>query len=424
MSEDNNNDDKKELNSDTPENEVEEFEEQYDESDYTGDIDAYDLDAPESKLDKMKNFFSDTFEKVKLSTSKLFNRKKTIQLSSPSSANVEEIEREVKVTFKDQLSYKLKQLELGRMVQAVFDPDSRTRINQIAAITLSVVGIYGTGKMIALAIKGKESIVLSKVATQQLSPSSINDNEITAIKNNNIFKTSSGASSTPLVSKTKKFTPEKCKRATRPTSLPVKLINTVVLQDSIKSVASVQVRGKLESFREGENIQSMAKIDKITRLELIIKNLKSGECEVIRNDKVPRTTTPKISVMSPSQSRRYKRNQKKVKGITNDGNNFKIKKALLNDQLKDLSALLTQARAIKIENPDGTLSFKIVEIEPGSIFSTLGIQNEDVITHIGGDPIRSMNEIMSLFGKLRNLSSLQLRVNRMGSSSDLKYSFE
>lgn len=393
-------------------------------SDSTGEYDAIDLDAKPSKLDKFKDFFSNGFYKLKNSATNIFNKKKTFTLSRPSNETNNEPTRDTKITVVDKLQYKLKQLELGRIVHNIFDPSSRSQINNVTILILTIGSVYFSGKLLALILKGKENAKLMKVASTQLSASSINASEINNIKNNNIFKTSSGEMSTPVVSDQRKFTPEKCEKASRPSSLPVKLVNTVVLQDSVKSVASVQVRGKLESFREGESIPTMAKIDKITRLELIIKNLKSGECELIRNNNVPEISAPKISVMSPAQSNRYKQQQKKVQGISNNGNNFKIKKSLLNEQLKDLSVLLTQARAIKIENPDGTLAFKLVEIEPGSIFSTLGVQNEDIITHIGGEPIRSMNEIMSLFGRLRSLSSLNLKVNRMGSDTDLKYSFE
>lgn len=410
---------------DKNEDQIEELNEQEDSSsDFTGEFDALDLDAKPSRLESIKDSFTNNLYKIKTSISIIFNKKKTFTLAKVKADTSDEPTRNVKITIIDKLQYKVKQLELGRIVQNIYDPSSRSQINHITILILTVGSVYFSGKLLALILKGKENAKLTKVASAQLSASSINASEINNIKNNNIFKTSSGEVSTPILTDQKRFNPEKCEKASRPSSLPVKLVNTVVLQDSVKSVASVQVRGKLESFREGESIPTMAKIDKITRLELIIKNLKSGECELIRNNNVPEITSPKISVMSPSQSNRFKQQQKKVKGITNNGNNFKIKKSLINEQLKDLSALLTQARAIKIENPDGTLSFKLVEIEPGSIFSTLGVQNEDIITHIGGEPIRSMNEIMSLFGRLRSMSNLNLKVNRMGSDTDLKYSFE
>ena len=92
--------------------------------------------------------------------------------------------------------------------------------------------------------------------------------------------------------------------------------------------------------------------------------------------------------------------------------------------MKNIQQILTQARAIKITNPDGSLSFKIVEITPGSVYSSLGIQNEDIITHINGKPISNLNEVMGLFGGIQNMSKLNISVNRSGSQQDLDYQFQ
>ena len=49
-----------------------------------------------------------------------------------------------------------------------------------------------------------------------------------------------------------------------------------------------------------------------------------------------------------------------------NGNSFKIKRDLLDEKLKDINSLLTEAKAIPIQNPDGSMSFKIEQIQPGS----------------------------------------------------------
>lgn len=400
---------------DSPEEEILDTSEEY-----TGDIPV----APkESKFQKVQDLVFNLKNSFAGLLTKILPRKKAFQVPKK-----DEVARaDVKITLIDKVQFKLKQWELEKLVQKIFDPNSRNAINKITIIALCGIGTYGAGKSLALILKGKSSPKLNKVATAKLNPTRLSSADIARIKTVNIFKTNVPETNNTgkLADTKKKKVPEICTKASRKSDLPIKLINTVVLQDEVKSVASVQVRGdKLESFRLGEKIQSFAKIDKITRLGLVVKNLKTGECESIESNQKGKITTPRISVMSPTQSRAFKRNQKKIKGISNDGNNFKISKKIINDQLKDLSSLLTQARAIKITNPDGTLSFKIVEIEPGGIFATLGVQNEDIITHINGRPISNMNEVMGLFSRLRNLSSLNLNLNRGGSDTELSYAFE
>jgi type II secretory pathway component PulC len=153
-----------------------------------------------------------------------------------------------------------------------------------------------------------------------------------------------------------------------------------------------------------------------------VKNLESGVCESIASEKARETRSP-ISVMSPSQSRQFKAN-KKMSGIDNVGNKFAISKALLDDKMKDIASILTQARAIKIQNPDGSLAFKLTEMDPQGIFPYLGLQDQDIITSINGKPIYDMNEVMGLFARIKNLDNLQLGVKREGTDSVQEYSIK
>jgi type II secretory pathway component PulC len=124
--------------------------------------------------------------------------------------------------------------------------------------------------------------------------------------------------------------------------------------------------------------------------------------------------------MTPTQANQFKA-QQKIKGIENQGNKYIISKELLDEKLKDIAGVLSEARAVKIQNPDGTLSFKMTEIEAGGIFSYLGIQNEDIITSINGKPITDLNEIMALFGRIKNIDQLQLGVRRDGEDNQMDY---
>ena len=66
-------------------------------------------------------------------------------------------------------------------------------------------------------------------------------------------------------------------------ALPITLLGTVVLQDEVKSVASVQVRGKRNpvNLRKGEDIPALAKIMGIQENRIVIKNGRTGACEFV-----------------------------------------------------------------------------------------------------------------------------------------------
>lgn len=309
---------------------------------------------------------------------------------------------------------------LSRSIEKFLSRDARETIHQVGLVVLICTITYTVGKMTALVLKGPPAVdsprdyAVNIDLEGEFNPASLNQ-----VKSINIFRTNTGLGGP------KKVADSKCEEAQQTSNLPIKLVNTVVLQDSVKSLASVQIRNDrdLQELRVGDQISNLAKIFKIGRLEILIKNLESGICESISSASLRDTRRSPISVMSPAQSRQYIAT-KKMPGIENVGNKFNISKKLLDDKMKDIAAILTQARAIKIQNPDGTMSFKLTEMDPEGIFPYLGLQDQDIITSINGKPIYDMNEVMSLFARIKNLDKLQLGVKRDGAESTLDYNIQ
>jgi type II secretion system protein C len=309
---------------------------------------------------------------------------------------------------------------LSKSIEKFLSREARETIHQVSLVIVICGVTYTLGKVTALFLRGAPSLNSDKDYVVQLDlQNDFNPGTLTQVKSINIFRTNSMTNGGK-----KQVADTKCDKAQQESSLPIKLVNTIVLQDTVKSLASVQVRGDkdLQEVREGDQISDIAKIFKITRLEILVKNLESGICESIASEKAREAGNP-ISVMSPAQSRQFKAS-KKMSGIDNVGNKFAISKALLDDKMKNIAAILTQARAVKIQNPDGTMAFKLTEMDPNGIFPYLGLQDQDIITSINGKPIYDMNEVMSLFAKIKNLDNLSLGVKREGSDSVQEYSIK
>jgi type II secretory pathway component PulC len=308
---------------------------------------------------------------------------------------------------------------LSRAIEKFVAREARENIHQVSLVLIICTITYSLGKVTALVLRGAPAIDSAKDYTVTINlEDDFNPGTLGQVRSINIFRTNTGLGSK------KKVADKNCDEAQQASSLPIKLVNTIVLQDTVKSLASVQVRGDrdLQEVRVGDQIANLAKIFKITRLELLVKNLESGVCESIASDETPETRSP-ISVMSPSQSREFKTN-KKLPGIENVGNKFNITKTLLDEKMKDIASILTQVRAIKIQNPDGSISFKLTEMDPAGIFPYLGLQDQDIITSINGKPIYDMNEVMGTFARIKNLDALQLGVKREGSDSTQEYSIK
>lgn len=395
-------------------------------SDQELDPNAYEVD--ESSTDSTGNF---NLSEMKVKTSfkdrwaNLMNKipRRFKEIKVPSKVVMEEkIKPRPSLSKSRNISLKFGKFDLLILSEKLLQKPSREGIQQVFALVLIFTITYTMGKLTALGLKGTPNLSTQKLATESIDlTKDFQIYSLAQVRTQNIFRTNTG-----LGSKKPQLADARCDKANQKSNLPITLVNTIVLQDSVKSLASVQVRSgrELKEVREGEQIDNMARIFKISRLELIVKNLETGVCEYIQNEKMKQARTSPISVMSPAASKNFLNQQKKMKGIENDGNKYVISKALLDEKLKDISAILTQARAIKIQNPDGTMAFKMTEMDPEGIFSYLGIQDQDIITSINGKAITDLNEIMGLFGRIKNLDNLQLGIRREGSDSNLEYAIK
>jgi type II secretory pathway component PulC len=318
------------------------------------------------------------------------------------------------------------ELSWDKLVDDLYRVEYRPVIHRFFIATAVASAAYGMGKLTAFLIKGAEERVKPISASADgLRPTQY---PLGAIKTANLFNTtidkgptSDGGKGTR---KDKDFSKKICREANNGTALPLELTNTIVLQDSIKSVASVAIRGEKEilNVREGDNIQTMAQVGKIDRLKLIIKNLSSGNCEFIENKELQKQQRA-LNIVGEKEGKKLMQ-QFSSQDIQNEGNKFKIKKQFRDKMLENMGELLTQARAIQMKNPDGSLAFKMTEIIPGSIYSQLNIKDEDIISKINGKEISSLNDIMTMFGSIKGIDQLSITVMREGTEVEMEYRFE
>ncbi|PIP93645.1 MAG: hypothetical protein COW00_03625 [Bdellovibrio sp. CG12_big_fil_rev_8_21_14_0_65_39_13] len=308
-----------------------------------------------------------------------------------------------------------------KIYELITAPENRHHVHRTFAALSLISLFYYTGKTTALFLT--PPVQDKKQSGYQQAPA-VMGNDVQLISQKDLFD-ATGTAQAQRPDRPRDVGPKICDTANSRSSLPIKLVNTTVLQDSVKSIASVQVRGgkDLTEIREGEKLDNMAEIGKIDRLKLVFKNLQTGQCEFVSGAD-PKDEKPNpINVISSAQG------QKMIKeatdsGISNTGNNFKIKKSLRDDALKNIGDILTQARAIQIKNPDGSLCFKMTEVVPGSLYSKLSIQDEDIICSINGKKIENLNEVMNLFGRIRDIDHFELSVQRNGMEQNLEYDFE
>ncbi|MBC7427082.1 MAG: hypothetical protein H7336_00630 [Bacteriovorax sp.] len=338
----------------------------------------------------------------------------------------EDAEKNIRSRFSDSSPMKsIDKFRWNDFILKLFSPYSRSKIHGAFVILLVVTFTYLIGKGAAL-FMGRSAPIVSNVKSSIVIPMEKMDtttqdlNKISSTNLFNIKESDKAGSSKPKID----ISSIVCTDAEKPTSEPLKLLDTIVLQDSVKSVASVQVRGAAElvNVREGEQLNN-SEISKINRMKIILKNLTTGECEYVASeDQEAPATMPNIQILSPKKGAAlFKSNNPEIKS---NGNNFKIKRAFRDKMISNMSEVLTQAKAIQITNPDGSLSFKMTEVVPGSIYSQLDIGNDDIITSINGKKIENLNELMGLLGRVKEIDQFQIGRTRNGQNTNLEFNFE
>ncbi len=201
-------------------------------------------------------------------------------------------------------------------------------------------------------------------------------------------------------------------------SLPLTLVGTLVHSNPDKSIAAIELKTKnqITSFATGKEIEGLAKVEKITRGKVILRNLSADRLEYIEMkdaNKVSFDAKPK-----PVAS------EDKAGVIKKAGDNkFEIDKKDLEDKLKDIQSILYQARAVPAKRPGSgeTYGFRLLEIQADSIYTQLGLQVMDVITSVNGTPVTSTQQALEMYQALRNSPNIKLGVERGGKTEELSY---
>lgn len=82
-----------------------------------------------------------------------------------------------------------------------------------------------------------------------------------------------------------------------------------------------------------------------------------------------------------------------------------------------------QARAVPNRDPNtGEINgFRVLDMQPGSIYEQLGLQRMDVIKGVNGEPVDSIQKAMEMYNTLKNGSQVKLQIERGGKTDTFTY---
>jgi len=193
-----------------------------------------------------------------------------------------------------------------------------------------------------------------------------------------------------------------------PTTLPVKLVGTMVLNNPSWSLAVITGGAKRQSniYRINDILLSSAVVAKIQRNKVILRN--NGRLEYIE-----------IKEKATEFVTEHRTGDIEVNQVGDD--KYVISRMELNEAFSDLGNILTQARVIPHFEDGKTTGFKIFAIQPGSIYKKLGLNNHDIIARVNGVLVDDPTKGLQMFNSLKSEKKIELDIIRNGVKRTLNY---
>jgi type II secretion system protein C len=102
-------------------------------------------------------------------------------------------------------------------------------------------------------------------------------------------------------------------------------------------------------------------------------------------------------------------------------NRYAIGRDTLDRSLSNMNSLFAQIRAMPNLQNGSAHGFRLSQIQPGSIFQQIGLEDGDILTGAQGQTVNDPMGAMALFNSLRSSPSISLSLIRNGSPMQLYY---
>ncbi|MCB0345387.1 MAG: hypothetical protein KDD66_09725 [Bdellovibrionales bacterium] len=106
---------------------------------------------------------------------------------------------------------------------------------------------------------------------------------------------------------------------------------------------------------------------------------------------------------------------------SDDGSEFIVAEAEVNNALANLPRLLSQARAVPYFKNGESVGMRLFAIRRGSLYEKLGLKNGDILKAVNGNSLSDPTQALKIFEQLKSERSINVRVERGGSERNLNY---
>lgn len=221
--------------------------------------------------------------------------------------------------------------------------------------------------------------------------------------------------------------------------LPIDLLGTLVVDDVESSLVTLSIEKETKLGWVGsEFLNGKAKVVAIAPRHMILQEGSQLRVVKLWSDRGARAaagrggpgrtaTRPKVvagkTVRKPDKAKSKRTDYSK--GVKKTGPyDYEIDRAMLDEQLQDLTALGSQARVVPNYRNGRYEGFKLVGVRPGSLYRSIGVRSGDVIKAVNSKAIDSPNKALELFEALKSSSTITLEIERRGQPKQLNYTIK
>lgn len=198
------------------------------------------------------------------------------------------------------------------------------------------------------------------------------------------------------------------------TSLKLVLIGTIAgnKETSAAIIQDTSTRPKTQGlYRIGDTIQH-AEIKSIVRKNVVLRVGNRDEVLTMEESESSGTVTSQAETVAQAAP---------TTTTAVIERNINLKREYIEESLKDLNGLLSQA-SIRPHSTDGEADgLTITGIKAGSIFRRMGLRNGDIIQGVNNNTIQTTEDIMNMYNDLISAPEISLQITRRNQARSFNY---
>jgi len=190
-----------------------------------------------------------------------------------------------------------------------------------------------------------------------------------------------------------------------------------IYNDSSISVVTVEYRGKSKVLSSGGIVNGFTLEGAGSNYAMFSKNAKNYKVLLDKKSK----TAGSVSIIKTVASKPKSVSKKPLGGVTTEGSLKIVDRSLLNHYADNMEDIYKNIGIAEVKDGNKLKGFKINFVRRDTPFAKLGIRRNDIIKSINGREITSYSEAFSVYKNIKNLSEVNLVIQRGKEEMELDY---